>query len=191
MVTGVPGSGKTVILLARAVHLVREHPDWKIQILTYNKSLQTKIENKLNMLAEDLTFMDVRIENIEVSTFHKFALHITNVGVPNKPTEDWWKKELPDLALQKVKPHCDAILIDEYQDFHDHWVKLCVKACVEHTYLNHSNKEVVGKNLFLAGDRLQSIYNKNEHSWKGLGIDMRGRSTLLKKSYLQGMSISI
>ncbi len=31
MVTGVPGSGKTVLLLARAIHLVREHPEWKIK----------------------------------------------------------------------------------------------------------------------------------------------------------------
>jgi len=29
MVTGVPGSGKTVMLLAREIHLIRENPDWK------------------------------------------------------------------------------------------------------------------------------------------------------------------
>lgn len=186
MVTGVPGSGKTVILLARAIHLVREHPDWKIKILTYNKSLQTKIENKLNILSSELSFMNVRIENIDVSTFHKFAMNIANVGVPNNPSQDWWNKELPSLALEHVKPSYDAILIDEYQDFHDDWIKLCVQACQEHTYVNNNNKEVVGKNLFLAGDRLQSIYNKNEHSWKSLGINMQGRSTLLKKSYRSG-----
>ena len=43
MVTGVPGSGKTVLLLARAIHLVREHPEWKIKILTYNRSLKQKL----------------------------------------------------------------------------------------------------------------------------------------------------
>lgn len=44
MVTGVPGSGKTVLLLARAIHLVREHPEWKIKILTYNRSLKQKLK---------------------------------------------------------------------------------------------------------------------------------------------------
>ncbi|MGR5921424.1 UvrD-helicase domain-containing protein [Bacillus paranthracis] len=78
------GSGKTVLLLARAIHLVREHPEWKIKILTYNRSLKTKIENKLNSLAADLAFMNVRLENIDVSTFHKFALDTASICVPQK-----------------------------------------------------------------------------------------------------------
>jgi len=43
MITGVPGSGKTVILIARAVFLAEHNPDWKIRIVTYNKSLTQKI----------------------------------------------------------------------------------------------------------------------------------------------------
>lgn len=52
MVTGVPGSGKTVMLLARAIYLVKENPDWKVLILTYNKSLNYKLNNNLERLAE-------------------------------------------------------------------------------------------------------------------------------------------
>ncbi|MGR6010886.1 hypothetical protein ACT7CV_03210 [Bacillus paranthracis] len=73
--------------------------------------------------------------------------------------------------------------MDEYQDFLDDWIRLCVKSCKEHTYVNNQKETVTGINLFLAGDRLQSIYNNSDHSWKSLGIDMRGRSSLLKKSY--------
>ena len=50
MVTGIPGSGKTVILLARAVHLIKENPNWKILILTYNKSLSYKLRLYLNIV---------------------------------------------------------------------------------------------------------------------------------------------
>ncbi|MFJ8246758.1 UvrD-helicase domain-containing protein [Peribacillus asahii] len=186
MVTGVPGSGKTILLLARAIHLIREHPEWNIRILTYNRSLQHKLESKINDLAADLAFMDVRVENITVTTFHRFALDIANVGVPNNVDNQWWTETLPDIAMKSVRPIHDAILVDEYQDFYESWIKLCIGACKIHTYTNNSKEVVEGINLFLAGDRLQSIYNTKEQSWKSIGIDMRGRSTLLKKAYRSG-----
>ncbi|MDP7980336.1 UvrD-helicase domain-containing protein [Bacillus sp. WLY-B-L8] len=186
MVTGVPGSGKTVLLLARAIHLVREHPDWKIKILTYNKSLKAKIENKLNAIAAELAFANIRLENIDISTFHKFALDMASISVPKNAKQEWWNDELPKIATERAHSTCDAILVDEYQDFLDDWIRLCVKSCKEHTYINNKKETVTGINLFLAGDRLQSIYNNADHSWRSLGIDMRGRSTLLKKSYRSG-----
>ena len=42
------------------------------------------------------------------------------------------------------------------------------------------------ENLFLAGDRLQSIYNDKDSSWKSLGVNIVGRSKLLKTSYRSG-----
>ncbi|HSD06248.1 ATP-binding domain-containing protein [Flavobacterium sp.] len=77
----------------------------------------------------------------------------------------------------------DAVLIDEYQDFYDDWIKLCIKICKKH---NHENE--LKENIFLAGDRLQSIYNPREHSWEQLGIKIRGRSKLLKHTYRSGKS---
>ena len=77
MVTGVPGSGKTVILIARALHLIKENPDWKIKIVTYNNSLTNKIESILNSIASDIKdnifLNDMAIQNIDVTTFHKMA----------------------------------------------------------------------------------------------------------------------
>ena len=70
----------------------------------------------------------------------------------------------------------DEILIDEYQDFYDDWIKLCIACCKKYKTLNSDRKEVELVNLFLAGDRLQSIYNPNKTSWKKIGINMQGRS---------------
>ena len=73
MVTGVPGSGKTVILLSRAVYLVKEHPNWRILILTYNKSLSHKLNSQLERIAQNFkadAINDINIENIEIRTFH-------------------------------------------------------------------------------------------------------------------------
>lgn len=71
-----------------------------------------------------------------------------------------------------------AILIDEYQDFRDNWIELCVKLVKE----SSDGK----KSIFLAGDRLQSIYNPKEIIWKDLEIMIQGRSKLLKHSYRAG-----
>lgn len=191
MVTGVPGSGKTVILIARALHLIKENPDWKIKIVTYNNSLTNKIESTLNSIAKDIKdnifLNDIQIQNIDITTFHKMAKNIANVSVPEPTPKEWWDETLPKLALEKSIPMYDAVLIDEYQDFRDDWIRVCINACKKYTYKNSSKEDVEGINLFMAGDRLQSIYNSKVHNWsKDFGINMAGRSKLLKTSYRAG-----
>lgn len=196
MVTGVPGSGKTVILIARALHLIKENPDWKIKIVTYNNSLTNKIESTLNSIAKDIKnnmfLNDIQIQNIDITTFHKMAKHIANVSVPKPTPQTWWDETLPKLALENSMPMYDAILIDEYQDFRDDWIRVCINACKKYTYKNSSKEDVEGVNLFMAGDRLQSIYNSKVHNWsKDFGINMAGRSKLLKTSYRAGKENTI
>ncbi|WP_319507753.1 UvrD-helicase domain-containing protein [uncultured Methanolobus sp.] len=182
MVSGIPGSGKTVILLARAVYLVREHLDWKIKILTYTNSLNSKLTSKIESLRDDLESMGVNHQNIEVSTFHSLAKYVADIGnVPDPAPENYWELIVPAIALEKAQPMYDAILIDEYQDFHDSWMKLCLKLCEKHEY-----NDQVSENIFLAGDRLQSIYKPSTHNWKSLGINVAGRAKLLKNSYCSG-----
>ncbi len=195
MVTGVPGSGKTIILIARAIHLIKENPDWNIRILTFNKSLCSKIEQVINIITENFKenacLQNINTQNITVTTFHKMAISVANTTIPTNLTysqkQDWWATELPSIALLKSTPTFDAILIDEYQDFRDEWIKLCINMCKEHFYTNNAGKEMLGINLFLAGDRLQSIYNPKVHNWaKDFGLNMRGRSKLLKTCYRAG-----
>lgn len=183
MISGVPGSGKTVILLSRAIFLLKENPNWKIKIVTYNRSLSRKITRRLENFYDELKFMGLNYENISVSTFHKLAIDTSNMEVPNNASNDFWMRILPLKALEKASPQYDAILIDEYQDFYDDWIKLCLALCIKH---NYDGK--ISENLFLAGDRLQSIYNPKEHTWKSLGINIQGRSKILKHSYRSGKS---
>jgi hypothetical protein len=180
MVTGVPGSGKTVILVARAIHLLRENPKWRIRILTYNRSLEKKLEQHFKSKHEDLHYMGIKYENIDISTFHQMARDVAAINITGTEDNQFWDVTLPYIAMDKAVPTYDAILIDEYQDFHDSWIKLCLKVCKKH------EDEI--ENIFLAGDRLQSIYNPKSHSWKNLGVKIVGRSKLLKTSYRSGGS---
>lgn len=186
MVTGVPGSGKTVILLSRAIYLIKENPNWKVLILTYNKSLSYKISSKINKFAEvfknDINNKDINLENIEVRHFHGETSRLARGQYKPKDMENdiWFNEEIVKISSENARETYDAILIDEYQDFHMSWIELCVKLCKTYT-VDKTGKKV--KNIFLAGDRLQSIYNNKDISWRSIGIDMRGRSKLLKTSY--------
>ncbi len=127
----------------------------------------------------------INLQRISVSTFHKIALDTANFSSSYLDdvdmTSDWWDYELPVAALENAQPKYDAVLIDEYQDFKDDWIRLCLQLCKQ-------NVDVEPKfNLFFAGDRLQSIHNAELHSWRNdFDLDMRGRSKLLKISYRAG-----
>jgi len=169
--------------IARAIHMLRQNPNWKIAIVTYNKSLTKKINNRLEMLNASLYLTDINLLNIEVTTFHSFALKVAKIRVPQYASQIFWDDELPKKALAVSQPKYDAILVDEYQDFKNSWLKVCIKSLK--SYKDADGNEQV--NLFMAGDRLQSIYNKKAINWsKDIGLDMRGRSKIFKQSYRAG-----
>ncbi|MFW9830096.1 MAG: NERD domain-containing protein, partial [Candidatus Thorarchaeota archaeon] len=65
LIFGVAGSGKTVLLIARARILAKRHPDWKILILCYNKLLKNMFFNLLNPQDYEA--------DIIINTFHGWA----------------------------------------------------------------------------------------------------------------------
>ena len=182
MVSGVPGSGKTVMLLARALYIAKLHKDWHIKIVCYNNSLANKMKERLSFVDKifKIDYSKINRDRISVTTFHKLCCEFTKINKKEMEfygPENYFNKILPMKALENVSRIYDAVLIDEYQDFYDDWIKLCIACCQK-----HNDKE----NIFLAGDRLQSIYNTKELSWKQIGINIQGRSKLLKLSYRTG-----
>jgi len=102
---------------------------------------------------------------------------------PNDFSKDkqdrFWKEIMPNIAIQNANPHYNMILVDEYQDFYKNWFELLIKLLIK-----NQNGDKTSINLFLVGDRLQSIYNPYEINWKqDIGLDMRGKSKLLQSSY--------
>jgi len=181
IITGIPGSGKTVALLSRAIYLAKLHPEWNVLIMTYNKSLKSQLNLKLDSIKEELDILDISIANIEVTNFHQKAMELSSLSFTNykDKSDEFWRDILPNDAIKQAKPSYDVILVDEYQDFYKNWFELILKLLITHEEEGKSYQ-----NLFLAGDRLQSIYNPNEINWKqDIGLDMRGRAKLLKTSY--------
>lgn len=74
--------------------MLKENPNWKIKIITYNQSLSKKITHRLRSLYDDLQFMGLNYENISVSTFHKLARETSLMDIPNDANNDFWERVL-------------------------------------------------------------------------------------------------
>lgn len=59
---GVSGSGKTCIVIQRAIYLAKKYPNEKILVLTLNKPLAVLIENLVNQLAEDEVISQIKVK---------------------------------------------------------------------------------------------------------------------------------
>jgi|GEM_PF-3710242 len=193
-IAGIPGSGKTAMVLSRALFLKRIRPNWKIVILTYNKTLANRLKVQLREIVNYYS-LDWNRFNIDVQTFHSYCLSkLTKMGIPIPPKSEWddsfWEW-LPKqvVALGKkgmLTPDLDAVLIDEYQDFHKVWLEGITYFLKPY----FSSTGQIQKNLLLAGDRLQAIYNRFPPPWTEIiGTNLRGRSILLKKSYRNNQKI--
>lgn len=131
-IIGPPGSGKTLVLIARAKLFATEHPDWVVQFVAYNKSLAGYLENQ---------FFD--FENIHVATFYNFAEARGHKASAKNDGEDKYFNQVS----KNVQRNIDALFIDEYQDFRESWMIYCM-ATVK---LNRGG-------ITIAGDSKQAIY---------------------------------
>jgi len=178
MVSGIPGSGKTVMLLTRAIHLAQSNTNFNVIILTYTKALSNKLRNQLKSKAREMQIPSGVMHRIEIKHFHKLCYDL--VGSPTQPkersNENFYNEFWPKEAIKAINnnPKYDAVLVDEYQDFHTDWFELCKEICI---------KNEGSENLFFAGDRLQRIYDITWNSYKEIGINIQGRSKLLKTPY--------
>ncbi|MFX0100501.1 MAG: 3'-5' exonuclease [Candidatus Hodarchaeota archaeon] len=180
---GVAGSGKTVILIARARYLALKNKERRILVLCYNKNLAKSIMRKLNPQDYEA--------DIIVINYHKWAKDIIyGAGNPydleytkqlenykaKGQMDEFFSKRVPELLDKVVEensiPKYDAILIDEAQDFEASWFKPVVKLLNPET-----------DSLLITCDGLQGIYARKKFYWKDVGVQAVGRVHRLTKSY--------
>ena len=146
---GVAGSGKTMILIARARWLAMRNPAQGILVLCFNRALSLYIAKVLE-----------NYENIDVMTFHAwvreklgFDLEFNDAEYDSKLLEYLWERD-----VEKYQ----SILIDECQDWHPDWFKAVLRVA----------DDPVNGDLLIVGDGSQSIYRKHgSFSWEDCGIN--------------------
>lgn len=176
VIHGVAGSGKTLILGYRAEHLAKicARP---ILVLCYNRTLAKRLSR--TMATKGLA------DKVHVHTFHQWCraqLVAYNAGLPEKTGDDnFYAADLVDRIIRAVDANIipagqyDAVLIDEGHDFQPEWLKLVAQMVNPTT-----------NSLLVLYDDAQSIYGNGRHnkfSFKSLGIQAQGRTTILKINY--------
>ncbi|MTH53681.1 AAA family ATPase [Bacillus mangrovi] len=175
LIRGVAGSGKTLILSARAKYLSKQHPDWKILVLCYNISLAQEIKYMIQMKMnepEDLFDFDPKsqandMKNIQVFNFHAWLKQELKMKEQQIPL---MLKKL--AAKETILPSYDAILIDEGQDFEPEWLSLASSLLNPDTQM-----------LLLVEDRAQNIYSRKRSYVQDTGLSFQGRSKILSINY--------
>lgn len=187
-ITGPAGSGKSVVLAARAAQLVSEGKD--VFVVTFNITL-------LNYIA------DVAVRNYPKSrlvatwlNFHSWCKRICESTDNGDKYRSLWQNEdtfpendiricalvgsIIDADTEGVIQRYDAIIVDEGQDFKPSWWELLRKVCKS------------GGEMLLAADATQDVYGTASSwtdgamkgagfagNWMRLGVSYRIPSTLI------------
>jgi len=176
VIHGVAGSGKTMILGYRAEYLAKAQTanSKPILILCYNEPLAVKLASIMD--AKGLG------DKVHARNFHKWCRQqLVAFGQPLPPQGRSMFDVMVDNVIRGVERkqipsgQYQAVLIDEGHDFAPEWLTL-VTQMVDPTT----------NSLLLLYDDAQSIYErsrKKTFSFKSLGVQAQGRTTILKINY--------
>ncbi|MEZ5330261.1 MAG: NERD domain-containing protein/DEAD/DEAH box helicase [Verrucomicrobiales bacterium] len=155
IIYGVAGSGKTLILLARAKHLA-ESGDSQIFITCYNRRLAEWIGRELH-----------DYPNITVQNFHAWAYAVGVNWQQDESEEQLGIRLLDHLENQSgTSLKYDSVLVDEAQDFEPNWFRCLLAAMTDPE----------NGDLLIVADGCQSLYRRHKVNWSHLGIKARGRT---------------
>lgn len=176
VIHGVAGSGKTMILAYRGLHLARAAHK-PVLVLCYNRSLA----GRLRQLVEERGGGD----KVAVRNFHSWCYEmVATYHLPRPPQSlsvDQRMKHMVDTTIAGVdggqvpRAQYAGILIDEGHDFEPEWFKLVVQMLDPQTNA-----------LLVLYDDAQSIYRqagRRRFSFSSVGIQAQGRTTILRLNY--------
>jgi hypothetical protein len=168
VIRGVAGSGKSLILTARARHLVEQDPSKRVLITCYN----VIIAAALSATVEDLPGVDVL--NVDAYAWRV----LQDSGRRVSQGDDKWEQ-----ARQIARDHLrsgragskwkyDAVLVDEGQDFDPLMLDVAFGAL----------RDPEG-DFIVVLDGVQNIYRRFGKAWRAGGVTAQGRTTVLDVNY--------
>lgn len=172
-ISGVVGSGKTTVLVARAISAFRRTHK-RVLILTYNITLRNYIEQIILNQFGPFTRNQFYVVN-----FHEFLSSEIKFAIATNGLDPSFKQILYDeekslVAFENAKEKFrkfDSIFIDEVQDYQYVWLKI-----VGNTFLADAGEYV------LFGDEKQNIYRRSLDD-KKVRTNVPGAFSKLKSSH--------
>lgn len=178
IIHGVAGSGKTLILAYRCQRLLEEVTK-PILVLCFNVPLAARLRQMLHARG-------ISDRQVTVRHFHRWCSDLLRKHSLPKPSWNQFQGEtytekLVQQVIQSVENgsipagQYGAVLIDEGHDFQPEWLRLVVQMIDPQT-----------QSLLLLYDDAQNLYGakkKKTFSFKSVGIQAQGRTTILKVNY--------
>ncbi len=187
LVRGVAGSGKTLVLahwLQKTLQKLSDKPDARVWAVYANQSLRRLIKDTIEdawrsggaVGPSPLERVQLHhIKNLLQDLFREAGLRWQGDPFDFDAQAALYLKYRP---FEQIKPRCNAMFIDEAQDMGPMALKL-LSALVEPT--DPMNPKARAINIFY--DDLQNIYGRKRPIWSEIGLDMIGRSTVMKESF--------
>ncbi|WP_088889809.1 3'-5' exonuclease [Leptolyngbya ohadii] len=177
IIHGVAGSGKTLILAYRCQFLAQSITK-PILVVCFNVSLAAK----LRQMMQEKGLGD----RVVVRHFHGWCSdELRAYRIPRPDSRQYKGEAYVEELVQRVIESVDAgiipagrygaVLIDEGHDFQPEWLKLVAQMVDAET-----------RSLLVLYDDAQSLYEKQSNrkfSFKSVGIQAQGRTTILKLNY--------
>ena len=166
VVRGVAGSGKTVILIARAKYLAATG-NRRVLILCYNR-----------LLSQFITSCTKEFSNIDVRTFARWSASngvLFNKGKSNDDAQGAALRERFESSIAPDAGQFDCVLVDEAQLMSRDWL-VCARLALR-------ERDPEKANLFIVADGSQALKKVLRFTWKEAGIHVAGRSRVLKVNY--------
>ncbi|MEA5621178.1 3'-5' exonuclease [Cronbergia sp. UHCC 0137] len=177
IIHGVAGSGKTMILSYRCQYLTKLS-NKPILILCFNVSLAAK----LRQMIQDPN----KISRVKVRHFHGWCMDLLKkYNIPKPDPQEYqgevYIEELVNRVIKSVDAKSiptgtyGAVMLDEGHDFKAEWLKLIAQMVNPET-----------NSLLVLYDDAQNLYGEKrskKFSFKSVGIQAQGRTTILKLNY--------
>ncbi|WP_138504407.1 DEAD/DEAH box helicase [Nostoc sp. PA-18-2419] len=177
VIHGVAGSGKTMILAYRCQQLAQVG-NKPILVLCFNVSLAAKLRQTI----QDQN----RVSRIKVRHFHGWCMDLLRkYDIPRPDSREYQNEAYIEELVQRVISAVDAklipvgtygaVMLDEGHDFKPEWLKLIAQMVNPET-----------NSLLILYDDAQNLYGEKrtkKFSFKSVGIQAQGRTTILKLNY--------
>lgn len=142
-ISGVAGSGKTLVLATRCVN-AQKRTGGDVLVLTYNKTLANYVKHRINEVCEDFPW-----SKIHISHYHKFFRQhayqcYKHVHLSSYEDCEFFSNSNRRCSFLKY----DAIFIDEVQDYKTAWLRILQKEFLKE-----------GGEFVVFGDPKQNVYN--------------------------------
>ncbi len=154
VIEGVVGSGKTLVLVRRALFLKEHWPKRRILITCFNVLLAKYIRSLLERAAPG----GVIPEGIDVGHFHSLVYKF--IGPYDEKSDEYVASMTAEVAGMTEEQRYDTILIDEGQDLQLEWVRILVGMAKKKG------------DVIFAHDPIQGVYGRRRFDWKDVGLDL-------------------